>query len=187
MTQVISSINQLIQRDATFVKNWLQGALDDELESSQNFNWLGLAEVAGANACNASSDNLLWAEIAVFVYEKLATGKKASEAHYFLDSAMRLRALMICRFDSVSGHPVLDVHALVHWFISNLNISYEEAEEKSSFLKIHTANMANQIDDLRQLRRIKNRLAVLSMLVECQKLQPDKNLSAWLSLRSMLP
>ena len=178
-------LNKLLQQDATEVLAWLKEVWSGELRSPINFNWHGLAEAAANEARLNYGDgspvfNLTWAEIAILIYDRLAelAGELAGES--FLISSMLLRAAMIAELGVIPGHPVLDIDRVINWFFHSLKMSPDEATKKA-------ANWRNcSIEEIRELRKIKNRLNVISVLVESGKFVPIE-LSTWLSLQSQLP
>jgi hypothetical protein len=71
-SEPIKLLNELLLQDASDVKAWLQCIWSKQKEPPEDFNWLGLAEVAAFDArsgkCNGSNlPNLSWAEIATSV------------------------------------------------------------------------------------------------------------------------
>ena len=184
--QVITSLNQLMQQDASYVESWLKNIWHGQLEAPEDFNWLGLAEAATFKAHSDSNEdfnaaNLMWAEVATSVYERLAAESSSPESESFVNSAMMLRVAMITRFGSISEHDVLDINFITRWFFSSLDMSYDEVNEKA-----HSWQTCS-INDIRKLRQIKNKLSVLSVLSESDLFQLNEELSAWLALRKKLP
>lgn len=141
-----------------------------------NINWLGLAE---ARAFDAQVDaDLESVEIAVSIYEQLA--KQTPEGgESFLLSAMMLRASMINKLGVHSGHSLLEVEPIILWFFKSLTLSYSEAKAKAKNWQ------SCDINEIRELRRIKNRLGVISVLA--QAIDLDENIKNWLSLTNKLP
>jgi hypothetical protein len=95
---------------------------------------------------------------------------------------MSLRASMINkRHQTIPDHIVLDSQRIVHWFYNELNVPYDEV--------VHNVEnwRALQLDQIRALKRIKNRLSPLKSLIAKGYIQPDKSLHAWLELYPKLP
>src|SRR5262245_55071631 len=115
----------LLRQSASEVLHWLQSAWSDPQMIPERFNWLGVAEGAGTKA-NLSAD-LEWAEVAIRIYEWLAS--RASDErirHSELSSAMLLRASMIDEMhQTIPDHIVLDSKRIVYWFYSKLNMCYD--------------------------------------------------------------
>jgi hypothetical protein len=179
MSQSTVLLNKLIQQDAAEVKDWLRRVESDEQEPPAGFNWLGLAEAAAFDAQSAS--DLAWAEVALAVYERLAAKTNPSGREPLMLSSMMLRAAMIAKLGAVSSHPILDLDQIICWFERSLAMSYQEATEKA-------ANWRNcNPEEIRELRRIKNRLQVISVLADSGKYSLNPELKAWLELREKLP
>jgi hypothetical protein len=165
---------------------WLKQVWSGQLQSPENFNWHGFAEAAAFDA-RSNLDNsslvssLSWAEVATSVYEHLGNSASESAAELYRNSSMLLRTAMIAKLGSVPGNPVLDIDQVVNWFFNELKISPDEANKKAT-------NWRNcNIQEIRELRKIKNRLNIISVLIESDKLTPNQKLSTWLSLKSKLP
>ncbi len=173
--------NVLLHQSPSEVLNWMQSAWSNPQVIREGFNWLGVAEGVGTKA-NLNAD-LGWAEVAIRIYEWLA-GRANDESirHSELSSAMSLRASMINkRHQTVLDHIVLDSKRIVHWFYNELNVPYDEVVHKVENWE------ALQLDQIRSLKRIKNRLSILKSLIAKGYIQPDKSLQAWLEVYPKLP
>lgn len=179
-SQSIILLNELLQQDAASVKAWLKQTELDLLKLPEEFNWLGLAEAAAFEAQSAS--DITWAEVAILVYERLtAETTNNSTRESLMISSMLLRAAMIAKFGSVPGHPVLDIDSIIHWFYNSLTITHDSAVQKA-------ANWRScNIEEIRELRRIKNRLGIISVLADSEKYILNQELKDWLALREKLP
>jgi hypothetical protein len=173
--------NILLHQSPGEVLNWMQSVWSNLREIPEGFNWLGVAEVAGTKA-NLNAD-LKWAEVAIRIYEWLADrANDESTRHSELSSAMSLRASMINkRHQTIPDHIVLDSRRTVHWFYNELEVPYDEV-----VCKVENW-MVLQLDQIRTLKRIKNRLSTLKSLIAQGHIQPDKSLQAWLELYPKLP
>lgn len=145
-----------------------------------------MAEASAFNArsgeCNGLNiSNLSWAEIATSVYDYLTDEVYSGTKESFITSFMLLRAAMIVEFGSVDDHFVLDSNQIIHWFFHRLTISLDEVTQKAENGK------RLNIEDIRELRRIKNRLNIIIALAESDKFTLNEELRAWLSLRNRLP
>jgi len=163
------------------VLQWLQSVWSDPRMMPERFNWLGVAEVAGTKA-NFNAD-LEWAEVAIGIYEWLASrASNESIRHSELSSAMSLRASMINKKQqTIPDHIVLDTKRIVYWFYSKLNMRYDEVVREIENWR------ALPLDQIRTLRRIKNRLSIVKSLVAQGYIQPDEDLQTWLELYPKLP
>jgi len=151
---------------------------------SDEFNWLGLAQSSAQNARGESDrvEALKWAAISLSAYRYLATERdvKGGFNSYEL-SAMYLRAAMICQFGVVIDHPVLDIQAIMMWF-----------GERTSFERQKLISVIDQwrllpIQQIRELRQIKNRLSVIELLMDNGYLEDDTELQEWVILKKQLP
>lgn len=172
-------LNEFLQKEAFEVQNWLVAIKSGCLNPPAEFNWLGLAEAAAFKA--HSKSDLLWAEVAIQVYQRLADETNSSAQGSLIISLMLLKAAMIAIFGSVLGHPVLDIEPIIQWFNDSMMTSFDEVAKKTAIWRDCT------IEEIRDLRAIKNRLKVISILANSQKCILPKELEVWLSLREQLP
>ncbi len=168
----------------------LQDILDSDSDLPDEFEWLGLAEVAAHNAYapisiyEANQTNIKWAEIATKIYERLAAiadKSKSGSGESLRISSMMLRAGMIDKFGVVDHHPVLDINIILQWFRQNLKLSCEEVEKKAANWRVLP------VEEIRELRQLKNRLQVISAINDSNKFGLEPEIKAWLSLREKLP
>lgn len=132
---------------------------------------------------------LAWANAALAAYGYLASRSSVRDRNAYEDSAMNLRAFLISRLGALAGHRVLDATEIVYWFFDNLRMTPREAGERASAWKNGVLNheRAKQVNQMRQLRWIKNRAAILALLVGSGQLEPTPALREWLALREQLP
>lgn len=189
-----SKIEQLLEMPSNQVQNWLKDIWSGKTQIEADFNWLGFAEVAGFIAQtgekNEGEPDIEWAKIATSIYDWLAATTKVNDTstESFSLSSMVLRAYMINKFGSVSGHPVLDPNHIIRWLKESLVFSVEEATELAKMWSQSDINWKHQnVKIIRELRRIKNRLARIKSLIDGGKFIPDEEIMEWLSLREKLP
>ncbi|MCC5647993.1 hypothetical protein LC607_34850 [Nostoc sp. CHAB 5824] len=195
-------LKTLLQQDVEQVQSWLKSVLSEQEQVPENFNWLGLAESSTFNAQElvgkSNEDNLsslAWAEVSISIYEFLAKNNSRFSDRY-LSSSMSLRAYMIIRIGTISGHSILDIEQILDWFFARLEFSYEEALIKATAWrdalsknnpednqKYFDANL----EDIKILRDIKNRLIIIKLLYDNKKIDTTKELNAWISLWEKLP
>ena len=188
-SELVTQPNQILQQDAESAWAWLQNILARDSDLPAEFNWLGLAEAAADNAYASSSyeantTDIKWAEIATTIYERLAAiadKAKSGSGESLRISAMMLRAGMIDKFGVVSDHPVLDINIIFQWFRQNLKLSCEEVEKKAANWRVLP------VEEIRELRQLKNRLQVISAINDSNKFGLEPDIKAWLSLRKQLP
>jgi hypothetical protein len=199
---MINSLQELLEKKPEEVQTWWKNVCLGNQNVPDKFNWHGLADCAASKArelVNKFSEDhrysLIWAEVAVSIYEFLAQ-KYPNASESYLYSSMTLRAYMILNFGVISGYSVLDTNKIVKWFFDNLNISYQEAFIKSADWQaaILTKNpeemrkkFENNLEDIRILRFIKTRLNVIKLLCQSSTFQPSQELKDWISLWKQLP
>ncbi len=168
--------------DPKIILSWLINALSGQLTPNQDINWLSLAEIASFKA-NQNND-LKWAEISIKIYDYLAEKsdkKKRGSGESFKLSAMMLRSLMMQRLGTSVNDEILDINIILAWFKDSLNLSFKD-------VLIKTENWRTlPIENIRELRQIKNRLKVIQGLAESDHITLDKFFCQWLDLLPKLP
>jgi hypothetical protein len=150
-----------------------------------DFNWLGLAYSAASNAFEAADkgckdEALAWADVAIKAYEHLISVNVHGVSE-LERSAMFVRARMIGIFGTISGHPILDPAVVEQWFLDRLPVSLDEATTMTSDWK------ERPIAEIRELREIKNRLAVIQSFMDDGHLTDSAILRQWLMMHERLP
>jgi hypothetical protein len=180
-------VNRLLEQEPEQVEMWLRRAWAGDIDGLERFNWLLLAEGAAFNALsgrqpNSNPPDLRWARLATAVYDRLATSAPdESSMASFQNSSMNLRAAMIARLGPAKGDPVLDPDTIERWFFQNLPTSLDDAAAKASSWK----NLS--LEEIRKLRRLKNRLSVIRLVRGTVQFQRNEELDAWLSVSDRLP
>src|SRR5689334_3389009 len=136
----IESIDDVLEGQPSEIQEWLRQVQQGQVNAPGLFNWLGLAESTALKArekerAGSPSQGLAWAQVAISVYEWMATElylleEQSSQKESCLISAMVLRTYMICRLGASPGDFVLDVRQIVDWLFEGLKISYENAERQ---------------------------------------------------------
>jgi hypothetical protein len=177
---MIPSINEILEQDPSSIINWLEKLLEEDLPTE--FTLLGLANIAAFKAYdspNTENNSIKWAKVAILIYDKLALNEsKLSINNSFITSSMMLRVGMINKFGSINNHSILDIDIVLQWFKENLKLSYAEVKEKITNWNLFP------IDEIRELRQLKNYLQVISFL---NKSYLDSELRTWIALRNLLP
>ncbi len=177
-----SFLHRLFEQDPASILAWLRDVAAHPGTAPQRFNWHGMADTATMRAHAAVAPGaLLWATIAVRVYEQLANDAALNENHSFEGSAMMLRAAMIRRYGAVPEDEILDPARVVDWFSDRLPFTLSQAQSLSHDWP------ALPIETIRELRRIKNRLNVLEILPVGAAEEVRSDVDAWLRLRPHLP
>jgi hypothetical protein len=173
-------LTTVLQRPPQEVDAWLDRCVIGEAVGGEDFNWEVFAFTAAAQAGDERS--VLWARIALRVYEALLNHAPPRSAHSTRISAMNLRARMIASVGPQEGDAVLDPKVIVEWFRGIARMSPEDAA------KVASADLRMiPIETLRELRDIKNALNVLSLLEGIGLEQKHPELRDWLQLKPMLP
>lgn len=178
------TLNALLHLSGPEVLAWLDMLAAGTISEPAEFNWLGLAEAAGANANGASAcdESLAWAYIAERAYRWWTKDDRSGSKHASaVVCAMNLRANMIIRFGPARDEPMLDLGHLDELFYHNLPFSYEEACQKAA------AGAACPVDEIRKLRLIKNMLSPIARLVAHGDIRDDSDLGRWMRLHRNLP
>lgn len=182
------SIDRILEQDAKSVLAWAKNTLSSQTTAPQDFNWLLLADVSSAKARKGENNSGLfdrtWAEVATAIYDRLAEAaeqKKPGSGESVRISSMMLRAGAIAKYGIVPNDSVLDVNLILQWFWENIKDSRQNVEQKAANWK------TLPIQEIRELRQLKNRLKVIAALANSDKYVLDEELKAWLSLREKLP
>jgi hypothetical protein len=150
-----------------------------------DFNWLGLAEVAAARALRQDPqplDALLpWARVAQLAYRRLiARAGSVAEADRYEESLMRLQAGLIRRHGHRAGDPFLDCDQIFDWFLGRHAGGFDAAQGDSRrWRELPVAR-------IHELRTIKNHLGVIRLLERCDRFGTPE-IRRWLDLRDQLP
>jgi len=182
------SIDRILEQDAKSVLAWAKNTLSAQTTAPQDFNWLLLADVSSESARkgenNAGLFDRTWAEVATAIYDRLAEAaeqKKPGSGESVRISSMMLRAGAIAKYGVIRNDSVLDVNLILQWFWDNIKESRQDVEQKAANWK------TLPIQEIRELRQLKNRLKVIAALASSDKYVLDEELKAWLSLREKLP
>lgn len=154
-----------------------------EGKAPEGFNWLGLAEVAGAEALPLEpgdvTSSLAWARVAALAHQRLAelgvrTPERAGE------DVMRLRANLILRHGARSGDPFLDCDQIIDWFLDTYDSQFEQVRDQA----MHWSELP--ISRIGELRQIAHGLAILRRLAQCERFGSPE-VQRWLALWDSLP
>ena len=173
------SLQELLQQSPAQLLDWLHKVEKGHQQVPLNFNWLGLAEAASFEARSLKS--LIWAEVAIAVYQRLVDNADAVGKAGLISSNMHLRAFMITQLGAIRNNTILDPDYIVQCFFENLPYSYEQIKRET----VHWRTLP--IQEIKALKLIKSRLSVITSLVDNHKIHPDTELQAWLSLQKDLP
>ncbi len=180
------ALNDILQMDSAQVFDWLNNNWSSGNEDNKNFNWIGLAQAAAQNA--ATQRDTTWALVATTIYDYLSQSLHVQHSESFMNSSMNIRAYMIRLLGNQTGDHILDIDRLVSWFFSDLTIIPSEAlHVASEWKESEDSTRREHLDDVRQMRRIKNRLSILKTAFANDTLHPSESLREWLLIWDYLP
>jgi hypothetical protein len=163
------------------LQRWLDEVSTGRIAPPVEFNWLGLADAAAANARKELDPR--WGLLALAIYDRLAKEKNtdARERNALLLAGMNLRAYMMSKLGVDPRSPILDLDEMIRLFNNNVNLSIDEA---SLMTRDWTTLPAER---MLELRDIKNMLAPFKVLADRGLLIDQLSLLQWLALREALP
>jgi hypothetical protein len=167
---------------------WLDEWLRQFEEGKQSpDNWMNGVSEAAAQAAERKA-SLEWADIAIRASDLLAR-VGPHERELALDRAMRLRASLIVKMGSSPGHPVLDNEIILDWFRSELESPMDVVKQRIA--RWHDSQLPVNgrlpIDQVRQLRALKNRLRIVKLLADPGEVPIGSDTSKWLEISDQLP
>lgn len=183
-----TSFRDVCQLPPQEVLAWTKSIVHSYGCSSHEFNWLGLAELASFRA--KQEFDLVWAEVATVIFECLSRHGDQATRHSYMLSAMMLRAFLIAKKGTDSNNEVLDSSLVVAWFLDNAEFSLQEATQLIAWWdcdNIEKFVNAYGRDKLTKLRRIKQRLYVLTLLPQDEVAKFDSRLVDWIALKEKMP
>jgi hypothetical protein len=174
-------LNELLSWDPIRIESWLSNFASSE-PPPEDFNWLGLAEVAASRAAAATDGaaQLAWGRIAQAAYEHLSSRADPASSYRHTEDAMRLRAELIRAQGPRSNDPLLDCDEILDWFLQNVDRPVDEIRQRTARWRELDPN------EVLELRRLKNRLAILRRLDRCPGIGREE-IARWLALWELLP
>lgn len=199
----------LLEKNACDLLEWIKLARDQRLDLPEDFSWYSLSSGIISRLKNRIRNGNLegaatWMKVINEIYDIMTSGNPTnSEAEALQYEIMHIRAALIMRLGISKAHPILDENPLLAWFFHDLNVSLDTAiqksddwqnikqEKKIQFLrdkeqKIDNTDQCLTIQDLKTLRKIKNKLSILEPLYQ-HKLIENKELGDWISIMHKLP
>lgn len=180
----MDTLQDVLLRPPAEIMAWLDSVRRGEISVSPGFNWLGLAEAAGADAIRSGDENesLTWGEVAIGVYDTLRRqAESESAARSLLLSTMNLRAHLIMRFGSGPAGSVRDPDLVLALF--RLNTPIESHSTAARLVQQTPLSM----EEMRSLRFLKNLLGPLRLLAQHGYIDHASDMDAWLGLKNRLP
>jgi hypothetical protein len=173
-----AQLQHLLTLDSSELLTWLQQHREAQQTTAKPINWWLHLAVTPTAHCQSQLD-LQWCEVSVAIYEQLARNHPDDEV--FLHTAMMRRAFTIDRLGAVSGDPLRDPEVVLEWFWNRTPRS------PRAIAPLIPEWQSLPIEQIRQLRAIKNRLSVVRSLVDSGHIKPDHLLQSWLDYQPNLP
>lgn len=173
--------NELLKQPPSIIFDTIQKMTSSQNNDFEDFNWHGLAEVSAFKASRSQNkqEALEWAKVSIFSYDYLV--KHSHDTDTFIHSSMMLRANMICKYGVSTENPVLDITPIYDWFDRSLTFSMEGIKEH-----INTPFLEQDLERLKEFRRLKNRLNILELFQKKNKAELVKKYHALLEIKDQL-
>ena len=199
----------LLEKNAEDLLQWIRLAEGQKVDLPKDFSWYSLSSaiIARMKALirhkNFESVTA-WSKIVNEIYNNMANGNlSSSEGAALKNEIMQMRAALIMKFGVSKAHPLLDEDPLVAWFFHDLIYPLDTAIQKSDAWqnlkqqkkirllrenKYKNSDIEQNItvEDLKTLRNIKNKLAILKPLYQNHLIE-NKVLGDWISIMHKLP
>ena len=177
-------INSLLTKTTEEVTAYIEQHL--ESDECRNINWLGIAQgcatIAGSPAAGSEETGKQWASISVRVYRKLREIESSQGIVESLQrSEMHLRSLFVIKYGDDPHSPIFNLDSIANWFLDDVQDTPSDVHQAATVWR------QLPIDDIRKLRRLKNRISVLRNLEENDFLTNYPTLQPWLKLWHILP
>jgi hypothetical protein len=199
----------LLEKSACDLLEWIKLTRSQKVDLPEDFSWYSLYSGIISRVKNLIHDGnfegiAAWFKIINEIYDTVASGNPNSpEAEALRFEIMHIRATLIMKFGAGKAGSILDEGPLLTWFFHDLNVPLDTALQKSD--DWHNIKQENKIrflqnkeekgrytkqnitvEDLKTLRKIKNKLAILKPLYQ-HKLIENKELGDWISIMHKLP
>ncbi len=161
----------------------------------RQFHWHGLAEGAAFRATteNDNPERPTWAKVSLAAYTFLIRYSGELTGNTFEQSAMALKVSMIARG---FVDPAWSVEGVIDWFRRATLMTIEQAEQRASELKAEldapTWSKGQvppplTMNKMAMLRKLRNKIYVLTCLAECKDVTLPDDIKAWIKLQPRLP
>lgn len=188
---------------------WVKLARSQNVDLPEDFSWYSLASSITSRIKTLIHDRRFecvnaWFKIVNEIYDNVASGNpNSSEADALRYEIMNMRAALIMKFGISKADPLLNEDLLLAWFFHDLNVPLDTAIQKSDDWqnlkqqkKVRWLSDSEErdngnhknvtIEDLKTLRKFKNKLSILKPLYQ-HKLIENRELGDWISLMHRLP
>lgn len=208
-------LHHLLAQSPQDLNNWFQSVANGSLQAPENSQWWrGLIEGITLRANSHLPGEfhpgdlaVQWARLGVQMYEYLIEQSTDDSRRSSLElSLMWLRIHFIEHLGSIQNDSLLDAEKVISWAFRGNPYSLQKLEEltnmweevrsqppvvKTLFEKgeIEVANRVFQVEALREMRLIKNKIAILKVLYESTHVPQkwEKECSDWIRLWEKLP
>lgn len=179
----MKSVNDILELPRQEILDSLKEVASGCDLQKDDFNWHGLAEVAGTKTHLATEKAIAleWAKISLFCYEFLIENADGP-VESFTESAMLLRTSLICKYGHASKDDILDVSIIESWFDNNLKFSIAEIK---SYLKVPFGK--DDLPLMKELRKLKNKLNIIELLQKSNSTSSPEKYNGFLELKKQLP
>ena len=174
------TVDQVLKMPPFKALLWVREMLPGAEGRRDEFNWHGLAQCAAtlAHLPNAPPP---WAHVSVEVYSWLAGHDGKGSGEGFKVSEMYVRCHQIKLHGAAAGDELRDAQVLLDWFHKGNELSVDDVLALiPDWRALPRATISN-------LRRIKNRLAVLAQIQDQFENDTLLTVRPWLELQPRLP
>ncbi len=186
-----TNVERILELPLLDLQQWINSNLSKE---SKHFNWLGLAEALAFEARKNRDINrkLQLAELSVRIYEWLSKHENPEQSDSFVNSANALRIYLLANEQIDFSHHTLGLKRVEDWFWNEINILPEEASELSKISrnkieKGETNFSSNELEKMKLIRKIKNRLHIIRNLSKIDKVgETLGEINDWLKIADSL-
>lgn len=199
----------LLGKNPEDLLEWVKLARSQKVDLPEDFSWYSLSSSIILRIKNLIHNGncegvATWLKVINEIYDTVTSGNSTSSAAEALQyELMHIRATLIMNFGATKSESLVDEDPLLTWFFHGLDVPLDTAVQKSDdwqnlkqknkirYLQDIGKNSNNYdrkitIEDLRTLRKIKNKLSILKPLYQ-NKLIENKELGDWISIMYKLP
>lgn len=174
----------LLEAGGPGLRAWVEAVVAGRASAPDDFNWLGVAQVAALHANTSLSDGhdeiaIDWARAAVAIYDRLSREKPGIKSN--ARDSMFLRTRMVRRFGPHEGDLLLDPDIVTAWFLDNAGFARDDAHAMAECWR------QLKRTEIAKLREIKNMILVLRIWDEAGLIEVGSDLASWIALAPLLP
>jgi hypothetical protein len=143
-------------------------------------NWHGVAEVA-AHRAREDAEALTWLEVAIRIYDWLASTNSEPDHSSFMSSGMLARVNRLRWCPGTVAEDSARRLEVLNWFHRSKPFTASEAKARAEKWR------EISVPEILALRRLKNKLNVVALLFSSGAGKPDAEVAEWLVIRPNLP